>query len=299
MSDARMDPVLGRAGDDSTQIQSHLNDTREQLLDELADLLFQDPDGDVDTDQLEALLEKLDEADPLPEPPDPQESLERFHRKHADLFAAMEAESAGTPVASPEKKRSKLKVRIVIIAAIFVCLLAEITAQASGRRGLLGTFVRITSEIFQIGGSSADYAMIRTNPLEEGEQASYDTLQEAVDAFGIDAPIVPHEIPEKFELTEVVAANEYGKILIRADYISNDGIFQIRYNENVDIDFSNLEIENSDVKTYLSEGIKYFLLSDLGRQKAFWKNGELECRMSGNVSEEEMKEIIESTYEGE
>ncbi len=299
MPDAGMDPVLGRAGDDSTQIQSHLNDTQEQLLDELADLLFQDPDGDVDTDQLDALLEKLDEADPLPEPPDPQESLEQFRRRHADLVAAMEAESAGTSVSSPEKKRSKLKFRIVVIAAILVCLLAEITAQASGRRGLLDRFVRWTSEVFQIGGNSVDYAMVRTNSLEEGEQASYDTLQEAVDAFGIEAPIVPHKIPERFELTEVVAANEYGKILIRADYISDTGAFQIRYNEAVNANFSSLEIENPNVKTYLMEGIKHYLLTDLGYQKAFWENGELECQMFGKVSEEEMKEIIDSTYEGD
>lgn len=299
MPDARMDPVPGRAGGDSTQIQSHLNDTQEQLLDELADLLFQDPDGDVDTDQLDALLEKLDEADPLPEPPDPQESLEQFHRRHADLFAAMEAKSAGTPVSSPEKKRSKHKFRIVVVAAILVCLLAEITAQASGRRGLLDTFVRWTSEVFQIGGSSVDYAVIRTNPLEEGEQASYDTLQEAVDAFGIEAPIVPKWIPERFTLTEVIAINEPSGILIRADYIGENGTFQIRYNETSGEDFRSLEIENPNVKTYLANRIKYYLLTDLGYEKAFWHNGELECRMSGAVSEEEIKKIIDSTYEGE
>ncbi|WP_298023357.1 DUF4367 domain-containing protein [uncultured Dysosmobacter sp.] len=298
MPDAGMDPVLGRAGDDSTQIQSHLNDTREQLLDELADLLFQDPDGDVDTDQLDALLEKLDEADPLPEPPDPQESLEQFHRRHADLFAAMEAESAGTPVSSPEKKRSKRKfLKFLPIAAVVVVLFGAVTAHADW--GIWNIVVRITSEIFQIGGSSADYAIIRTNPLEEGEQASYDTLQEAVDAFGIDAPIVPHEIPEQFELTEVVAANEYGKILIRADYVSNDEVLQIRYKEVGNEDFSSLEIDDPDVKTYFEGGIKHYLLSDLGRQKAFWKNGELECRISGMVSEKEIKMIINSIYEGE
>lgn len=298
MSAARKDPVSGRAGDDSKQIESHPNDTQERLLDELADLLFQNPDEDVDMGQLDALLEKLDEADPLPELPDTEESLEQFHQKHADLFAAIEAESAAAPVSSPEKKRSKRKfIKFLSIAAIVIVLLGAVTVQAGW--SFWDMFVRWTSEIFQIGGSSVDYAMIRNDPLEEGEKASYDTLQDATDAFGIDAPIVPRWIPERFTLMRVTAANEYGTILICADYVSGEDVFQIRYNETNGVDFRSLEIEESDVKTYLAKGIKYYLLSDLGYQKAYWKNGELECRMSGTVSEEEMKEIIDSTYEGE
>lgn len=297
MPDARMDPVPGRAGGDSTQIQSHLNDTREQLLDELADLLFQDPDGDVDTDQLDALLEKLDEADPLPEPPDPQESLERFHQRHADLFAAMEAKSAGTPVSSPEKKRSKHKLAKIATVAIAAVLALSVVSVQAGGWNLWDLVIHLTSWDFKIGGSPVDDAIIRTNPLEEGEMAFYDTLQDAIDTFGIDAPIVPRWLPERFTLTDVVGINESSGILIYADYVCDNETFQIRYKEANGFDFSNLEIEQNDVETYLVKKIKHYLLSDLGRQKTLWQNGELECQMFGNVSEQEMLEIIDSIYE--
>lgn len=298
MSAARKDPVSGRAGDDSKQIESHPNDTQERLLDELADLLFQNPDEGVDMAQLDALLEKLDEADPLPELPDTEESLEQFHQKHADLFAAIEAESAAAPVSSPEKKRSKRKfIKFLPIAAIVIVLLGAVTVQADW--SFWDFFARITSEVFQIGGSSVDYAMIRTRPLEEGGEASYDTLQEAVNAFGIDAPIVPKWLPERFTLKEVVASNRKGSILICADYVSDDEIFKIRYNETEGDKLSSFEIEDSGEKIYMVKKINHHLMDDLGRQKVSWQNGDLECRMSGTVSEEEMKEIINSIYEGE
>lgn len=299
MPDARKDPVFGRAGGDSEQIQSHLNDSEETLLDELADLLFQTTDENLDTERLNALLDQLDEAAPLPQPVSAEESLERFHQKFADKFAAIEAESAGTSVSSPEKKRSKYGLpKIFIIAAVLIILLGTVTVQAGGWNPL-AAFARWTSEIFQIGGSSVDYAAIRTRPLEVGESASYDTLQEAVDAFGIDAPIIPQWIPERFTLKEVIAANKTSGILIRADYVSDDEAFQIRYNETSALDLSSIEIEDSNEETYMVKEISHYILTDLGRQKVTWQNGELECRMFGNVSEEEMKEMINSIYEGE
>ena len=37
-------------------------------------------------------------------------------------------------------------------------------------------------------------------------------------------------------------------------------------------------------------------MADKERWKATWQNGELECHMSGNISEQEIKDIIESIY---
>lgn len=295
MSDARKDPVFGRAGGDSEQIQSHLNDSEEALLDELADLLFQTTDEDLDMEQLDALLDRLDEVAPLPQPVSAEESLAQFHQKFADKFAAIEAESAGTSVPSPEKKRSKPKFKIALVAALLIAALITIPVQAGGWN-LWDMVTHIVSGVFQIGGSSVDNARIRINPLEVGETASYDTLQEAVDAFGIDAPIIPKWIPERFTLTAVEAANENGKILIYADYTCDDGVFQIRYKESNGKNFSSLEIEDSNEETYLLKKIKHYLLYDLGYEKAFWKNGELECQMFGNVSAQEMEDIINSIY---
>lgn len=301
MSDARRDPASGRAGDDSAQIQSHLNDPREQLQDELADFFFQADEEAFCSEKLDALLDALDAADPLPETEafDTEKSLERFHEKYAPLFNALNADTAAVPVSSPGKKHSNRALfKLLPIAAVLVLLLGSVTAQAFGWN-IFGAIARWTSEIFRMGSDSTPYATIQTNPLAEGEEAYYDTLEEAVEAFGITEPIVPSWIPERFELTRVWATNQSGGVIICADYVSSNGILQIRYKEIKNVDFSSLEQESNNVEAHFKGGVKHYLLSDLDREKAFWQNGELECRISGNVSEDEMKDIIDSVYKGD
>lgn len=300
MSDARKEPELGRAGDDSLQIQSHLRDSKERLQDELMEFFFQADEEAFCSGKLETLLDALDEVDPLPEmETDTEESLKRFHEKYASVFSAVEANTAAAPVSSPEKKHFRPALyKKLIAAAVLVLLLGSVTVQAFGWN-VFGAIAHWTSEIFQMKDNSTPHARIRTNPLAEDEEVYYDTLEEAVEAFGITEAIVPKRLPERFKLTRVWATNKASGVIICADYVSGDEALQIRYTEVDNLNFSSLEQEDNDVEVDFKGKIKHYLLSDLGRQKAFWQNGELECRISGNITKQEMKDIVDSIYEGE
>ena len=82
MSDARKDPVFGRSGDDSAQIQAHPNKQKDRFQDELADLLLGVPEDQLDCGALDTLLEKLEAADPLWDIPNAEESFENFQRQY-------------------------------------------------------------------------------------------------------------------------------------------------------------------------------------------------------------------------
>ena len=299
MSDAHKAPVEGRAGDVMEQIHSHLkydsDEQTERLRDELADLLFQSDDESFDNDRLEALLDALDQADPLPELPDTQESLHTFHEKYAPLFASAEAASANTTSSFSEKTHFRRPfLKFFPIAAALVLLFGSVSAQAFGF-DLFGALARWTAEIFHIGSDEAPHAAITLRPLAEGESANYDSLQAAADAFGITEPIVPAWIPERFELMNVTASNREGKILIYGDYVSGEDFLQIGYNE-IDINANTVEKDHPSVKSHSYGSIKHYLVSDLGRTKVVWQNGILESRIAGNVTEEEMIQIIDSVY---
>lgn len=301
MSNARKEPAFGRVGEDSTQIQSHLNGSKERLQDELTDFFFQADAEAFCDEKLDELLNALDEVDPLPEIEacDARKSLEQFHKKYAPVFSSVEAKSAAVSVSSPEKKHSNRALfKVLPIAAAIVLLFGTVTCQAFGL-DVFGAIARWTSEIFQLHSNSTPYATITANPLAEGEEAYYDTLEEAVEAFGITAPIVPQWIPERFELERVSAFHKSSGMFICADYISDDGTLQIRYKEVKNIDFSSLEQEDSNVEAHFKGEIRHYLLSDMGRQKASWQNGELECQVFGNVTRQEIIEIVDSIYEGE
>lgn len=299
MSEARKEPAFGRAGDDSEQIQSHLRFTeerKERLQDELADLLLQPSEEDIDSDKLDALLAELDEIDPVPEDEvlDTEESLKRFHKRYASLFSTVEEPSAEASEASPEKKHFHFTVfKFAVIAAALVFVLGTV-AQAFGLN-FWGAVARWNADIFRFRSEEVPYATIRFDPLEEGETASYDTLEEAVEAFGITAPVAPTWLPERFVLTCVDATKQSNGISICADYVGDEGFFRIQYSETTKINSRNFEKEES-VELYACNGIDHYLISDLGWYKACWQNGELECYMSGTISGQEIKDIIDSIY---
>lgn len=308
MSEIRRDPAFSGAGERSEQIQGHpARDGAqiERLQDQLADLLYPPDGGEIDVEALDALLEQMEAVSPLPASlsTDPEEGLERFRRRYASVI---EAESAGAETetgtgtevpTAPEKRHSKKPFpKMLPLAAVLILLLGAMTVQASGTNVFV-TIARWTSEILRLGGF-VPYAVVTVQPLEVGETATYESLEEAVAAFGIEAPLVPKEIPERFELVSVTATNEKLGLLIYADFECEDGSFEIRYREVTIQESNTLEKENAEVNFYFKGGIEHNLASDLGRQKAVWHNGDFECQMFGDVSEQEIKTAIKSIYQG-
>lgn len=301
MSEIRRNPAFSGDGGHSEQIQGHpVQDGPEfeRLHDQLADLLFPEDDGEIDSEALDALLDRMEEVCPLPASlsTDPEEGLERFRRRYGSVMEDMAADTAPDISPVPGKRHSvKPFARALPFAAALILLLGTVTAQAFGV-DVFSAIARWTAEIFRLDGGSTPYAVVRLHPLDVGEEATYESPEEAVAAFGIDAPIVPKEIPEGFELVDVTVACRKTGILIYADYESKDGDIQIRYRETTAREFSTLERENGVVVSYDMGGIEHGLVSDLGRQKAIWQNGDFECMIVGDISEQEITDMVDSIY---
>ena len=301
MSEIRRNPAFSGAGEHSERIQGHpVQDGPEfeRLHDQLADLLFPEDGGEIDGEALDALLDRMEEVCPLPASlsTDPEEGLERFRRRYASVLEDMAADAAPDVTPAPEKRHSiKPFAKALPFAAALILLLGTVTAQALGV-DVFSALARWTAEIFRLDGGSAPYAAAALHPLEVGEEAVYESLEEAVAAFGIDAPIVPKVIPEGFELVEVRAAYWPSGLKISANYESVDGVLQILYVESEKVDTNALEKEYGSVEAYLAGDFKHYLLTDLGRRKAVWQNGDFECQICGNISDQEIKRMIDTIY---
>jgi len=297
MSIIRKEPECSGAGGDSGQIQGHLTrqePSYEQLQDQLADLLFQSENEETDIEAVGLLLDRLEELTPFPEELDVEKSLERFHRQFAPVFEIMNGKGE-VPPPTVKKKRSRLSFTKVLAIAAALFLLLCTTAQALDL-DIFSAIAHWTSEIFGFGSHSASFAAVRCSPLEEGETASFDSLEEAVAAFGIEAPIVPQEIPERFELVSVEASSWYTGIKIYADYSCKDGYLHIEYGETVGQSYRTIEKEYSDIEPYRAGEISHYLMSDHGYQKVLWINGDFECQLYGTVSNQELEGMIDSIY---
>ena len=225
---------------------------------------------------------------------------ELIHTDAEPLYTLEEdtASNHPEPAVSPRKKYFRaLSRRSAIVAAILAAIMgALVTAQALGVN-VFGVVARWTTEIFRFTDRSVPYATVQTNPLAEGETRNYDTLQDAVDDFGIDTPLAPTWIPERFSLSEVTATNttKIG-ISIFAIYSGENGYLRIYFNETSFHDYGIIEKNYEGARDVPISGLHHYILSDKEKGKAIWWNGELVCRISGSVTEQELELIIKSIY---
>lgn len=298
MSDVRKEPAFGSAEDRLGQILGHTihhKSPDKQFQDQLASLLFQREDEEIDSEALSELLEQLDEVSPLPAELDVEESLKNFHQRYAPVFDAVKTETVPEKEDPIRKRRSWMALgKIIIIAAALILLLCT-TAQAMGL-DVFSTIARWTSEVFGLGGQSASFASVQKDPLSEGEEMDFDSMEEAVVAFGIEAPLVPKKIPDRFELVSVTANRWFTGVCLYADYSCEDGFLHIEYREIPVQNHDSVEKEYGDVAPCIVRGIKHYISSDLQRWKAIWVNGDFECQVYGTVSEQELKDVIDSIY---
>ena len=264
-------------GNVPNQRQDAQEQKREELLDKLADLIGQAKD-DADLKQIERYL---DELDPDPEPFDAQRSLEEFHRKHDTSFALEPAKR--------QKKPAYLR-RTALIAIIAVLCVTFVAAAQAGGLHILDILARWTGVEFQFQRET-------TVQYPENENVQFTSLQDALDAYGIDIPLVPTEYPVGAELIEIQWETEFEKAMFYAAYKISTGHLYITIRTVDEIPFSNVETNEQEIGVYSVGGVEHHIIEDVVLLKAEWYNGNWECRISGTITYEDLITMIDSIYE--
>lgn len=304
MSENHCRPVRGADGGKAQKYERLKGKSIERLTDEYTALLRRAASGDIDLELTRAYLDAMDEKEPISFALEETATYERFAEKHAAMLEELDRpvqsmELHASEQQRPVEKRSRgaLRRTIPVAAAAALILGTMISAQAMGV-DVFGKIARWTEETFHF--SSVEQAAVITKyPLAEGERMTFETLEDAVDAFGITAPIVPKRIPDGLSLTGVTALYNASGIEIYAAY-EGDGdaeLFAVDYREVAAGGETIVEKDASSVGLYERNGIGHYLITDKGCEKAIWQNGELECFMAGMIARQEMREIIDSIYE--
>ena len=279
---------------DSVQTQRQQDpEKRERLLDALTDCLA-DVEKESDIEELERRLTELDPDEELAENFDVEQSLDEFYRKYPVLGSEVPAEAESSP--APQKKHSRLYrnfARTAIIAAILCSSI--LAAQASGFN-ILRAIAEWTSEQFHLEWSISE----PSSSLQTDEQEYY-SLQEVMEDYEVDIPLVPSAFPEGTELNSVSVQEEEGHLFVTAEYtIPNGYIYIDLRNSSVDgqksVPFSEIEKNETKVDVYSVEGIEHHILTDVTMIKTVWQNGEWEGQITGDVTREELIQMIDSIY---
>lgn len=238
---------------------------------------------------LDGFLEELERADPLPGDFDPQKSLADFHEKYAALLEPQKE----------EKRQNHISRRVFFaVAAVAAVLASMVTAQAFGV-DIFGFFGRWTNDIFTLT-SSADKAgyQKRFYPMEVGETTTYSSLRDALDDFQLDLPLFPFWIPERFPEQEAVGTVTPDGLRIRTSFFAEgeggQEALTVEYSESGEEGLADV-MEKAPL-IYEAGEISHYVTTEQGHCTAVWIQDDLQCGISGDVTEEEMKDILDSLY---
>jgi len=189
--------------------------------------------------------------------------------------------------------------RIVATAAALLVALTA-TAYAMGY-DLWGAVARWGKDTFTFISESAPAETENTSISVPTNSIKYESLQEALNAYEITTPLAPTEIPEGFILDEVVVigTSMNNSIRFQALYTNGDAYLSVyinMYNDATNLDHSMWEKDDTYTGKFESNGIVHYLLQNNGNPMVVWQNGQFECHVWGNLSSEELINIVKSVY---
>ena len=173
-------------------------------------------------------------------------------------------------------------------AVLAIILIGTVTAKAFGV-DIWETMVKWTQETFHFGESGYSDAE---------DNLPYNSLQNVLEEGKITVSLVPNWFPDGYELADINVERKPLQIAYKAKYENGEQVIRITIQDYLDEE--PLYVEQSDglVEKYEVTGVTYYLFSDMNVVKAVWINGSYECNIFGNVTIEELKQMIDSIEKG-
>lgn len=201
-------------------------------------------------------------------------------------------------VQSTGRKAPKLPrwLRSVAAAAAVIVLVVcvPLTAGALGWRDIWDVAARWAKETFSF--VSADDAQTG-GPVAE-DDLQYTSLQDLLERNKVDIDLAPAWIPDGYVLDKVEKDETPMKELYTALYSSGDKHFGIRVQSHLNNDSENYEVNDELLEIYKVSDVEYYIFSNMDQTRAVWIKDSYECNISGDLSVEEVKAMIDSIGKG-
>lgn len=194
---------------------------------------------------------------------------------------------AAVPFAKPERKKpGRKKLRWAVAAAAVVCLLAVPALGGDGMESL----VNWTAETFSFG---------KGNGIDESRSAiMFSELESQVSAL-TDLPVLPAWYPDGTRIEQVETYEVSGSKDICAVFERQGEEFSLSITvyETIPEQMGGYEKNDEIPKQYFANGIPHYIMGNMDWHSAAWVNENVECFIQGNLTVEELTQMIDSIYE--
>lgn len=200
-----------------------------------------------------------------------------------------------SPAAKP-KPRRRLR-QVLVAAAIVVCLVVFALPPALGYESFFKMLGEWTSDTFYFTPNTQPTGEAQTGEVPPPKE--YQSLQEALDDYGVTEQLVPAWIPDGYVLEEVSVRTSpvNGKVEFRAVYEDGEALISVRYVKRSTLASGTYERDETEVEIYEKGGIQHYIFENLGRFVCAWYHGNIECSIALDTSREDLKKMIDSIYE--
>ena len=257
---------------------------------ELQEILRKHANGELetepDTDELyyimEVLARRREEQDPQAFRSD-EEALAEF-RKHY-----MPKEKKAAKVIKFPSRALKAVAAVLAVVIIFA-VGTSITAKAF-HIDIWSKFATWTKEIFQF--TDMPQGTTAENPEQE-YNAELKSLQDALNDNEITEKLVPTWLPMGYTSIDLNVKSSPRVLNINAVYGKNDEQLIIKIRQTIGVTAEQVEKNDDLLEIYVVDGVEYYIFSNTETLNAAWSIGEFECIITGKITLEEMKKMIDS-----
>lgn len=219
-----------------------------------------------------------------------QQAFEDFQKYY---MPEVSGDDATNVAPAKQNKYSALLLRRIaaVAAALAIVFFTTATANAFGF-DLFGYVAKWSEEFFHFESSPS--TTIEPNNLNS--DMTFDSLQQALDSYNISHRLAPTQLPQNYILTEIKVTDTPRENIFYSKYLNDKTGDTLSITIKQILIGNPFSIEKSDdlVEIYSIDGIAYYIFQNYDRLRAVWVVDEFECLISGNISIEEMKKIIDS-----
>ena len=255
--------------------------------------LYSDEINDDATAEIDRIMAALREKEPLEHETSAEEQWAVFRAEHREELSQLgvrkddsDREVRPDPAVSGQKVRrrnTKVLLRFGLVAALIVVLLivAAVTAGAMG---------------FDLWGwapkwSREDLRFVTEEPGDIEVQG----IPTALAVLGIDEQLYPSWLPE--DMVRVSMEIQFDPILLHEAYQGEDRFLLITIVPSGISDTAVYQRNESDSEEYIAGNTIHYIFYDLEQTSAVWYTKDYTVLIVGNISEREIKKIIDSVYE--
>lgn len=183
---------------------------------------------------------------------------------------------------------------IAVAAAIVLVLCIPLTSKAFEWKDIWNVVASWAKETFSF--VSSDDAVV--NEPESNYREEHSSLQEVLASSGRKSDFIPTWIPDGSVLESIEKEVTPIQEIYTAFYRNEERPFRIRVQSYVDADPEKIEMGNDLIEIYEYSGVEYYLFANIEQIQAVWVVDSYECYISGDLTIEEIKLMIDSIGKG-